>query len=354
MESGLNARRHVQFLLRSIDGVHGVAERAVGSQIEGESDHRKLALVIEGKGGGARIETREGAERNLRAIGGFHVNVLKRIGILLKLRVDFHDDVILVELRKNRGDLALAEGVVERVVNVGRKNTEARRGVTVDGDGSDQTLVQLVAGDVTQLGQRFQLVDEARSPVSEFLGVHVFEAVLELRAADAIFDSQVLNRLEEKRDAIDLGEFGLQPADDIGGADFALGERPEIDLDAPAVQCGVCAVDADKRREALDRRVLENYISESLLALRHGHKRNILWAFGNAQNDAGILNGEKSFGNVNVEKNGPDESGDGNDESRSAEAKHELQRPAIECDDGIECIFGLAVEPAFLFFFLMA
>ena len=105
---------------------------------------------------------------------------------------------------------------------------------------------------------------------------------MELRAADAIFDSQVLNRLEEKRDAIDLGEFGLQAADDIGGADFALGERLEIDLDTPAIQCGVCAVNADERREALDRRILENHISKSLLALRHGHERNILRAFGNA------------------------------------------------------------------------
>jgi len=43
-----------------------------------------------------------------------------------------------------------------------------------------------------------------------------------------------------------------------------------------------------------------------------------LRAFGDAQNDAGILNGEKSFGNVNVEKDCADESGDSNNESGRA------------------------------------
>src|SRR5260370_19885530 len=38
------------------------------------------------------------------------------------------------------------------------------------------TLVQLVAGDVAEFGERFQLVDEARSPVSELFGVNIFEA----------------------------------------------------------------------------------------------------------------------------------------------------------------------------------
>jgi len=48
----------------------------------------------------------------------------------------------------------------------------------------------------------------------------------------------------------------------------------------------------------------------------------------------------------------PNESGDGNNESGRAVAKHELQGAAIECDDGIESIFGLTIEPA-LFFFLV-
>src|SRR5260370_41807821 len=98
-----------------------------------------------------RVEAREGAQRDLRSVGGLYVNVLQRIGILLELWIDFHNHVVLVQLRKNRGDLALAKGVVERVVNVGRKNTEAGSGVAVDRNRSEKARVQLVAGHVAQV-----------------------------------------------------------------------------------------------------------------------------------------------------------------------------------------------------------
>src|SRR5467141_466874 len=354
LERGLDAGWHVQFQLRAVDGVDRVAERGIGGQIERESDDRKLALMIECEGGGAGLETRKRAERDLCAIGRLYVNVFQRIGILLELRIDFHDHVILVELGKNCGDLALAKGIVERIVNVGRKNAEARGGVAIDRERSEQALVQLVAGDVAEFGERFQFVDEARSPVSELLGINVFEAVLELRAANAVFNGQVLDRLEEERDTVDFGKFGLKAADNIGGVDIALGERLEIDLDAATIQRGIRAVDADERGKAFDRRVLENDAGESLLATGHISKGNVLRAFGDAENDAGILDGEKSLGNVDIEKNCADESGDGNNESGCAVAEHELQGAAVECDDGIEGILGLTVEPALFFFFVKA
>src|SRR6267143_177314 len=137
LERGLDAGRHVQFQLRAVDGVDRVAERGIGGQIERESDDRKLALMIECEGGGAGLETRKGAERDLCAVGRLYVNVFQRIGILLELRIDFQDHVILVELGKNCGDLSLAKGIVERVINVGRKNSEARGGVAVDGERSE-------------------------------------------------------------------------------------------------------------------------------------------------------------------------------------------------------------------------
>src|SRR6267154_198448 len=303
LESGLNARRHIQFLLCGVDGVHGVAQGPIGSQIERECDDWKLALMIESQSGVARVKPRKGAERDLRAVGRFYINIFQRIRILLELRIDFHDHVILIELGKNRGDLPLAKSIVKRVVNVGGKNAEARGGVAVDGDGSDEALIQLVAGDVAKFRKRFQFVDEAWSPVSEFFGIDIFKAVLELRAADAVFHSQVLDRLQEERDAIDFGERGLQAADDIGSVDFALGQRFEIDLDAAAVQRGVRAVDADKRGKAFHRLVFENDVRESLLAARHGRERNVLRAFRDAQNHSRILNRKKSFGHVNIEKN---------------------------------------------------
>ena len=72
-----------------------------------------------------------------------------------------------------------------------------------------------------------------------------------------------------------------------------------------------------------------------------------------AEDDAGILNGEKSLWNVNVEKDGADESGKGDQERDGTEAKNEFKSAAIKSDDGVEGVFGLAIEPGFVFFFLM-
>src|SRR5260370_3666403 len=253
-----------------------------------------------GVGGG---EACERDERDLSSVGRLRVNSLQRIRILLELRILFQDHVILIELGKNRGDLALAKGIVKRVVNVGGKNAESRGGVAINRDGSDETLVQLVAGDVAKYREGFQFSDETRSPVGELFGVDIFEAVLELRTTDAVFHGQVLDRLEEEGNAIDFSERGLQPANHIGGADFALRERHEIDLDAPAGQRSVPAVHADERGKAFDRRILENDLGKSLLALGHGREGSVLRPFRDAKNHAGILDRKKSFGNVNVEKN---------------------------------------------------
>ena len=84
-----------------------------------------------------------------------HVNILQRVRVLLELRIDFQDHVILIELREDRGDLALAKGVVERVVDVGGQNAEARSGVAIDREGGEQALIQLIAGNVAKFGKRF-------------------------------------------------------------------------------------------------------------------------------------------------------------------------------------------------------
>src|SRR5260370_994927 len=119
LEGGLNARGHVQFLLRGVDGVHGVAERPIGGQIERESNDGKLALMIERQSGVARIKARAGAERGLRAVGRVYINISQRMRILLELRMNFHNHVLLSELEKSRGALAPAKSIFDRVFAVG-------------------------------------------------------------------------------------------------------------------------------------------------------------------------------------------------------------------------------------------
>ena len=67
-----------------------------------------------------------------------------------------------------------------------------------------QTDVLLVAGDVAQFRQGFSLAMNFGTHVGQFLRVGIFQRVLKLRAADAVFDGEILHRLHEERDAFDL------------------------------------------------------------------------------------------------------------------------------------------------------
>ena len=67
----------------------------------------------------------EGGEGDLGAVGALDVDVVERVGVALELGSDLEDDVVLVQLGEDGGDLALAEGVVEGVVNVLGGDAEA-------------------------------------------------------------------------------------------------------------------------------------------------------------------------------------------------------------------------------------
>src|SRR6266481_2500866 len=374
LEGGLNAWRHSDFIFDFVNGVDGVTESGIGCKIERKRHHRELPLVIDGQSRAARFKAGERAERNLRRRGRsgrrggrgdrgagsrrrrlaarrMHINVFR---VLLELRVHFQDDVVLIQLRENGGDQALAESVVERVVYIGGKNSEARSGIAIDGEHREQALVLLVAGDITQLGQRFEFVHEARDPIGQLLGVHVLQAVLKLRAADAVFDGEVLHRLHEERYPVHLGERGLKAADYVGGRNPALAEGLEVDLDTAAVESRVDPVNADERGEALDRRVLQDHVGQGALPAHHGRERNVLRTFGNAKNHAGVLHREEALGHVDVKKNGADQRCGGDDKRGGAKAQHKFQRAAIKRDDGIKDVLRFAVEPALIFFLLMA
>ena len=106
----------------------------------------------------------------------------------------------------------------------------------------------------------------------------------------------------------------MQAADDRHGADLALLERFQIDLDAPAVDGRIGPVDADEGRQALDRRVLQNHLGEGLLAFGHGREGDGLRRLGNAQDDASILHGEKALGHDDIEPDRRHQCADGDHE----------------------------------------
>src|SRR5690348_611841 len=82
LKRGLDAGRHVQFLFCSVDGVDRFTQSSAGRQVEGNGDHGELALMVQSERGVGRVEVCKSAERHLYAVGGFHINVFQRVGIL--------------------------------------------------------------------------------------------------------------------------------------------------------------------------------------------------------------------------------------------------------------------------------
>ena len=121
-EAARDAGGHVQFLLRPFDQFRALAERSARSEIRGQRHRRELPLVIHREISIARTELGDGRQwhSGARAVGGLDVNLPQRIGIQLKFRVYFEDDMVLAVLLVDHGNLPLSERVVKRVVNIGR------------------------------------------------------------------------------------------------------------------------------------------------------------------------------------------------------------------------------------------
>ena len=109
--------------------------------------------------------------------------------------------MILVQLGVHGVDLALAEGVVEGVVEGGRRDAQPRGGDAVDHQGDGARAGLLIGGDIFEFRQLLQLVDELVGPLVQLVDVRIFERVLILRAAHAVVDGDVLHRLHVQLDA---------------------------------------------------------------------------------------------------------------------------------------------------------
>src|SRR6185369_8446120 len=101
------------------------------------------------------------------------IEVLQHFRSSLKLRIDFEHDAVLIELSEDRVDLALTKSVVKRVVDQLRGNTEARRGIAVNGHERLQTAVLQIAGNVPQFRQSMKLGDEFSDPFIQLARIRV-------------------------------------------------------------------------------------------------------------------------------------------------------------------------------------
>src|SRR5262245_47354576 len=288
------------------------------------------------------------AERRLSAGSGAQVNVLQILQSILEMRFDFQYYPILVRLREYGRDLALAKGVIQHIIDRLYTDAEAGRCIAVDDQARLQAQVLVVAGDIMQLRQLLQLLHKAWCPEAQLFGIGRFETVLILRTADTILDGQVLHRLHEKGNAFHIDQGQLQAADDVAGTDMPLLERLQVNLDTPAVEGRIGAIDTDEGRQTLDCRVLQNHPGEGLLALSYGLERYRLRRLGNAQDNTGILHGKEALGHDDVQPYRGHERSNGDHERRDPVAQYPAQRQAIEGDDAVEDTLRGTIKPALL------
>ncbi len=152
--------------LGRLDGDDRVAERDVGRRVERERDRGELPLVRDGQRRHRRRHVGEGAQRHLIAVDGLHVDLRERVGVLLELGLHLEDDAVQVELGEDGRHLALAEGVVERVVDGLQADAQARRRVAIDGERHLEARRLLIAGHVAELGEVGHRLEHLRAPTA--------------------------------------------------------------------------------------------------------------------------------------------------------------------------------------------
>ena len=81
---------------------------------------------------------------------GADIDLAQDFGALPEFRRHFHHDVVLVPRRVNGGHLPLAEGIVQRVIDLTDRKPEPRRRGTVNDQLSFEPVLRLIEIDIRQ------------------------------------------------------------------------------------------------------------------------------------------------------------------------------------------------------------
>src|SRR5713226_1519364 len=247
--------------------------------------------MVDGERGVGVLVMGKSTERDKFPGTGGHVNRLEGLRTWLEFRRDFQHDVILVDAFIDVGDLALAEGVAQGVVNIQHIDAEAAGGVAIDHDGAFEPVHLLVGIDVAQIGNFSQALLKNGSPMSEIIEIVGLQRVLILRGAAAAADAEVLNGLQIQSGSGNSGSLGAESRDDLVGAKLSHVERLELSEHARRAAAG-------KSGDGINSRILPNNVGESAHLLRHGGKGEILIANDAAIEAAGVLLREETFGRL--------------------------------------------------------
>jgi hypothetical protein len=230
------------------------------------------------------------------AAGGADEDVLQDVRILPVFWRRLHDDVILVERIVDCGNLALAEGIVKRVVDLVDRKSESRRRRPIDRDVRLEPVILLIAVGLRQGRKRLQFREDPWRPCKKLVRAVVLQGVLILCIGGAAPDTDVLYRLEIQRCSGNLRNLATQPADHLIGRYFTHAKRLERNEGGARIG-GIAAARSGARKSdhGLNRLVFSDDRDELLKLLAHQLKRNSLVGHYAARNPAGVLLRKKSL-----------------------------------------------------------
>ncbi len=129
---------------------------------------------------------------------GADIDVLQRLGRLPVARFHLHDDVVLILRAVDGGDLALAERVIQRVVDLAGADAQPARGGAVNHQVGFQAFLLLVGIDVGQYRVVLQRGKQFRRPCVQHRRAVGLQGVLVGGVALPAADADVLNRHQEQ------------------------------------------------------------------------------------------------------------------------------------------------------------
>ena len=136
--------------------------------------------------------------------------------------------MVLIQTFIDVGDLALAEGIAQGIVDVLDRDAETRSGIAVNDDGALQTVELLIGINVPEFGNLAQALLKNRSPMDKISEIVALERVLILSAAKTAADAEILDGLQVEGGSWNFGRLRTNACDDLIHAELAFAERLEL------------------------------------------------------------------------------------------------------------------------------
>ena len=154
----------------------------------------------------------EGAEWHQFLVCRPHIDGLETLGVLPELRVYGHDHAVLIQRPVHGGDLTLAKGIIERIVDHGGADAQPRRRGAVDDQRRFEAADLLVGVDVGHGWQGADFAQDTRRPFIEFVDVVALQGELVLGTGGASAHAQILLHLHDESGTGNAGGFAAERA----------------------------------------------------------------------------------------------------------------------------------------------